>query len=333
MTDARGRRQSGGRLRSLYHDALAGAPPPPEGTICAVPIPDSEANRLGRTREGFVCLVISAKEGSGVARPDVRLQNLQVQRRMLCEVTRPSGERESLTGVVVTCSADSGDLRGFFLDLFDQALDALGGAPAERDIDAWIDHAARLFSDLESTAFREIRGLWGELFVIAESKDPSVLVRRWHEDPADRFDFSAGAFALEVKTCKDLERVHVFSLPQLRPSTVTDVVVASVPTVADAQGSSAVDLLAEITQRVPDAAVCEKLRETAFRVGRSSLLESHSRFDVRIARGGLRLMRASNIPAFEERPPSDVLEVTLSVRCRDVPGEDLADWIEAQLRG
>ena len=332
MADSQPLRRSIGRLTGLYARVLANASRPADGTICAFPIPNSPASRLGRDSGGLACLVISTPPSPGAARPDIRLQYLRVQRRVQCEVTRPDGERENLTGALVTCYADTGDLRGFFLDLFDQALDALGPAPSERDIDAWIDHAARLFSELEEPAVSEVRGLWGELFVIAEAHSPTTLVRRWHEDSTDRHDFLAGAFALEVKTCRDHERVHTFSLPQVRPGAGMEVVIASVPVRADPQGLSVMDLLSELEGRLPDDAVRMKLRETAFRSGGAAMAHGNpQRFDRRTAREGLRFMWASEIPAIEESPPAEVLEVTLKVRCRDVPGEDLSHLVEARL--
>src|SRR5262245_29696560 len=116
------------RLRRLYQEGVERAPLPGKGLICALPIPGSESNRLGRDSSGFACIVLSVPAAHRAARPDVVLQNLRVQRRVTCDVTRPSGEREAITGVVVRCSAESGDLRGFFLDLFDQALESLGAS-------------------------------------------------------------------------------------------------------------------------------------------------------------------------------------------------------------
>jgi len=332
MTDAQGVRSQAGRLRAAFAHSLATAPLPAEGAICALPIPGFEAHRIGRNHEGAVCLVIAAPAGDGAARPDVRLQNLRVQRRATCDVLRPTGERESLLGTVIACSAESQDLRGFFLDLFDQALAAIGVTPQESDVDWWIDQATRLFAELESPEIREIRGLWGELLVIAGARDPIALIRRWHDTAENRFDFLAGSFALEVKTCRDSERLHLFSLSQLRPPVPMEVVVASVPVYADPHGISAIDLLSEIDRRLSDADIRAKLRQTTFQVGGGSLAQSPQRFDRRAATDGLRWMWATAIPALDERPPPEVLAVHIQVRCRDVQGENLANLVEARLR-
>jgi hypothetical protein len=223
-------------------------------------------------------------------------------------------------------------LRGFFLDLFDQALESLGASPTEQEVDAWIDHATRLFAELDDPTVREIRGLWGELLMICESRDPTVLVRRWHDDPDERFDFTAGSFALEVKTCRDLERVHMFSLGQLRPPADLDVVIASVPVRSDPTGVTAVELLSEIEARVEEHEVRKRLRLTAFRIGGASLAESPQRFDRKAAVAGLRLFRATMVPAFDQAPASEILNVQLTIRCRDVPSEDLGGVVVSRLR-
>lgn len=330
MPEHPSRQRSYGRLKRIYESELAGVPAPGDGSICALPIPGSEANRLGRYPDGRVCLILSTPGAPVHVRPDVRLQNLRVQRRMVCEITRPTGEHESMLGVVITCTSESHDLLGFFLDLFDQALVALGASPAEKEVEAWIEHACRLFEELEDPSISEIRGLWGELLVISEARDSGILARRWHEDPDEQFDFSSAGFALEVKTCRDLERVHVFSLRQLRPTTDLEIVIASVPVHVDPIGVSVLDLLIEAEARIADPRVRDRLREKVFRLGGGALAQSTQRFDRRAAAKGLRFVRASRIPAINERPSPEILDVQLRIRCRDVPAEDLAGIVEAR---
>lgn len=331
MTDAGGQ-DFRGRLRELVSLVFAQETPPSEGTIAALPIPGYELHRLGRTKEGAVCLVISTAASSKAARPDVRLQNLTIQRRVLCDIVCSTGEREHIHGSVISCSAQSQDLRGFFLDLFDQALSSIGRNPSEEQIDFWLDQATRLFAELEAPSAQEIRGLWGELLVISEARDPTAYIRRWHECPDDLFDFLSGSFALEVKTCTDLDRIHLFSLSQIRPSADIEVVIASIPVRLDPHGVSVVGLLSAIESRVTDAEALKKLRETAFHVGGASLLEAPQRFDRRAAANGLRLMRASQIPGINEPLSPEILDVRLQIRCCDVSGEDLSGVVEGRFR-
>lgn len=318
-------------LWNLLNEIPSGGVPSSEGAICAVPIRGFKEHRLGRTRDGAVCLVI-ATASTGVLRPDVQLQNLRIQRRMTCEVIHPTGDRESLVGTVVTCRAESIDLKRFFLELFEQALESIGRSPTEDVVDRWIDHAMRLFSELEVSNVREIQGLWGELLVISDATDPSTLLRRWHEAPEDQFDFLSGTFALEVKTCSDLDRRHLFSLGQLRPTAGLEVLVASIHVRPDPNGTSVMDLIAEIERRVLNVELKEKLRRTAFRIGGSALAQPPRRFDRRTAAKSLRFIRAAAIPAIDQRLPPEVIHVQLSVRCRDIPGEDLGNYAISRMR-
>jgi hypothetical protein len=233
---------------------------------------------------------------------------------------------------VITCVTDSDDLKVFFLDLFDRFLRSVGSRPTETDVDRWIDQASKLFADLEAAPLSEIRGLWGELLVIATSENSANLVRRWHDDANDRFDFSAGEFAVEVKTCRDSERVHQFSLGQLRPVGPAEVVIASVLVQADPTGTSVIDLMGEIESKVADSALHDKLRRVAFRLGARALTESDQRFDRNVAARSIRWIRAADVPAVERPLAPEILDVQLKIRCCDLSSSATKAYIETRLR-
>jgi Putative PD-(D/E)XK family member, (DUF4420) len=331
LTDAHSDRVSTVSLRALFASSLAACSLPPGAILCALPIPQRPSHRLGKGPDGSISLILAVSPGRGAPKPDVQLQNIRVQRRIHCEITRPTGEVESLQGSIITCLATSTDLRDFFLELFGQALATMEENPTEEATDRWIDHCIQLFAELEDTSGRNVRGLWGELLLIAESTDPTALARRWHSKREDIFDFSSREFALEVKTSADLERIHEFSLAQLR-SAHTEVVIASVPVLVDPLGQSILDLLMETEGKVPDDAVKAHLRRIAFAVGGSALAElPPRRFDRTAAAAGLRYFRATQVPAVEPSPDAAIIEVRLRVRCRDIPDEELADEVIERL--
>lgn len=318
------------RLRAIYTRTLAGSAPPCGDVIFALPIPGFEAHRFGRDCNGNVCLIIAAGSMNHPSQPDIRLENLSVRRRVTCEITQPTGTDESFVGTIITCSAETAEVRWLFLDVLDQALEAMGPTPRESDIDYWVDHARRLFAELESPP-RELRGLWGELLVMCESSDPELLIRRWHEDPRDRFEFVNGNYALVVKTFGQ-ERVHRFTLAQLRPSTDMEVVVASVPVQSSPQGESVLDLVRELEARLIDRHARTRLREIVFQMGGAALASANARFDRVIAREGYCFMRAQSIPAIAERLPRGIIAVQLEIDCEEVEKEDLAETVVARLR-
>jgi hypothetical protein len=76
------------------------------------------------------------------------------------------------------------------------------------------------------------------------------MVRAWHTDPTERYDFSAGKERIEVKCAVGRSRVHHFTLEQLTPPATTVVLVASVCTERSGGGTSLEDLLVGLRSRV-----------------------------------------------------------------------------------
>jgi hypothetical protein len=320
---------------------LIGTVAPASNIIYGLPIPGFEAHRIGNDRYGAVCLIIAADEVADDAQPDIELGALTVRRQLMCEITRPGGARESISGTMITCAADSAELRFLFLDIFDQAFEAIRAEPGENNLDKWIDHARRLFAELDSSAPREIRGLWAELLVICESADPASMIRRWHDDPHDRCEFFHDGHALLVKTCgSDSERIHRFALTQLRPEfeerriqpRIATVIVASVPVQSAPEGHSVFDLFGEINGRLNDNILRTRLQGIVFRLGGPALSTDHARFDRDAARKGCRWLQAQSIPAIE-KPPKGVIAAHLEIDCEDVPDQDLATTVLDRLRG
>src|SRR4029078_3598315 len=84
-----------------------------------------------------------------------------------------------------------------------------------------------LFRSLQAPPRKSVQGLWSELFLIAEARHPTLLLRAWHATPGDRYDFNLGTARLEVKSVAGAVRHHHFSLAQLSPTGGTTALVAS----------------------------------------------------------------------------------------------------------
>ena len=79
------------------------------------------------------------------------------------------------------------------------ALRELGPSPSELEVSEWVDQAVSLFAALHTANHARLRGLVGELVLIYATDQSDPLVRAWHSDPAERFDF-AGASSSVVFT-------------------------------------------------------------------------------------------------------------------------------------
>ena len=109
--------------------------------------------------------------------------------------------------------------------------------PTASELSQAIERIAALFLALERPPTRTVQGFWGELFLIATSKQPVFLVEAWHTQASEHYDFAAGVHRLEVKTSGDRSRNHHFSTKQiLLRHMATHVAVASMFTERGASG-------------------------------------------------------------------------------------------------
>lgn len=298
---------------------LAAEPLPSEpDTIVAVRLPGESRYHLGLNSDGLLCALVEVQDpGGGV---DVRLRNLQVRQGVHCRVRAPYAPDQVVTGSLVICRAEQSNLVDLFLRLYGDAVDSLGPAPSADEVSSWVQRLASLFSRLENEGRKRLQGLWAELLVLREFGDPLLMLRRWRPDPTECFDFLAGRFAVEVKSCRDFERVHEFSLDQLRPPQGLVVWIASVVVRSDPAGTTVLGLLAELEASIADPAARQLLRDIAFTTAGSALEEDeHHRFDAEIARASLRLLDVEAIPSIDGEIPPAVLSVSLRCRCDGVP--------------
>jgi hypothetical protein len=222
---------------------------------------------------------------------------------------------------------------GLFLRLVADAVEELGEEPAADALSRWLQKLAALFTSLELDGRRRLRGLWAELLVMRDLGDPQLLLRRWHADPRETYDFLGSDLAIEVKSCQDMDRVHEFSIRQLNPSAELDVWIASLVVRPDPDGYSVLDLLELIEGEIHDLTSRSALRSMVFAIGGSALEDDEQhRFDLAMGNSTLRLLSARDVPSIREPLPPEVIEATLRVRCHEVPSVGTASDAVARLR-
>lgn len=311
---------------------LAGLPwtPPPIGENSILALEHVGLScMVGRTGAGCVCVLVPTA-GRAPGRHH-RLRNIEVREGLNCDVLAPGGPARAIRGTLVVCRSEQSGLVRLFLGLLADAMTTLGPLPAASEFSNWVIRAAELFSRLEGEGRRTMQGLWAELVVASSLPLPEVAVRRWHADPLERYDFTSGAFSLEVKSCTDLDRVHSFSLDQLRPQTGALVWIASVVARPEPLGHSVLDLVHALEMRIPTPNVRDKLREIVFVSAGSSIDDDDRyRFDAAGARASLRLLDACAVPSVPGPLAPEILGVQLRVRCAALPAA--GDSVEAGRR-
>jgi len=156
-----------------------------------------------------------------------------------------------------------------------------------------------------------VSGLWAELFVIWNSRDPKGLFRAWHSSPEEKYDLSSGTQRIEVKSTSQRRRVHHFSLEQLTPPSGCKVVIASLFVERNGGGTSLGELVEEIrTHLAEEPELQERLdRVVASTLGNTLRQGLIARFDRELAADSLHFFNGVDAPRIPEPVPSGVSDV------------------------
>ena len=149
------------------------------------------------------------------------LENLAVLFDLRCQISSPGAPTQTGTFTVLKCVAADIVVRSYFLSLLSGISGAIGRTNERSKIAAVIEDLVELFRALGATPKKEIQGLWGELLIIHEAKDPVALAGAWRSQTGDCYDFNKGMERIEVKTTSQKPRRYHFSLDQLCPPTAT----------------------------------------------------------------------------------------------------------------
>jgi Putative PD-(D/E)XK family member, (DUF4420) len=280
--------------------------------FAAEPIPGYERYHVARDRDGNAALLIAGLAGRPPDRPaPIVLEHLTVQTDVECVIRRAAQERRHERCVVVRCLNGDRRLQEYFFRSVAAVVAAVGPEPMPKQIREAIDTLVELFRVMPTTPRKSLQGLWAELFLLVQARDPIMLARAWHSAPDDRFDFCAGNHRLEVKSASHQQRIHDFSLEQVRPPAGARVVIASILTDSSAGGPSLRDLAEIVRGRIagePDVSL-QFDRILGASLGAAWRDASESRFDEELATASLRFFRAETVPAVPLPLPAEVTDV------------------------
>nr|WP_246283790.1 PD-(D/E)XK motif protein [Nocardioides perillae] len=220
---------------------------------------------------------------------------------------------------LVRLRLDDDELLEPFLGVAAAIIRLLGRRPSPGQVSAGMRRLVRIFDPAQPPR-GSVLGLWAELVLVLHSADPRALVDAWHAHVDARFDFSAEGSRLEAKATTRDARVHMFNLRQLKPVTGAEVHVASMMTTETGAGRSVGELVEQLESLLSgDGARQMKVHTmVADTLGSDWARHLGRKFDERQARESLVLLEPAQVPQVEE-PPSEVLEVSLTVDCTDVP--------------
>lgn len=270
--------------------------------------------RLGKSTDGEPAILFPSSERAS-PRPPIELRHLSVLFGARCLVSGEVEEEAHFT--VLRCRGDLG-LQNYFLLMAKTLLMAAGPDPDEVSVEKSVLALVELFRSAAKPPAYAVRGLWGELLLMALSADPVTVLRAWHVAAIERFDFGAGKQRVEVKTAGRSSRRHHFSLEQL-VSPDLEVCVASIQVEASAGGRSLMELVDAVSASVEHADDAVRLTTTVGTVlGTDWPDYSTARFDDVLAASSVQFFRADAVPRVKLPVPSAVTQVEFVSDLTDV---------------
>lgn len=287
----------------------------PAGRFSAQPVPGIPSCSVGKDLTGCPVLLIET-QAVGPRDPvaPTVLENLSILHNVDCRLQSSNEPAATRRLSVIRCCGEDALLHEYFLRALPPVLAGLPPTPTREQVVNAISGLIELFRKTSQAPRKAVQGLWAELLVIETAENPSTVLRGWHSEPEDRFDFAEGSQRLEVKTASGRVRAHRFSLEQLRPPADVVVVVASALIERSAGGQSIADLVDRIRTRVNDPGLLVYLDSViAQSLGSDWRAAQRERFDRQLAVESLRFFNAAAVPCVPAAIPTEVTDVHFRV--------------------
>ncbi len=283
-----------------------------EKVFNAIPIPEYQNFRVAIDIEGNPIILLSVSNAiNNIALKNFRLKYLQLEQNIECKISE-NGKSSFQTFTVLTFTSSDRNLQEYFLRISETLVKTLSNKPTQQQVIESLNKFVEVFRALTDTPTNTVHGLWTELFLIENSKNPLALLNYWHNLPEEKFDFNSGIEKIEVKSNSNFERQHTFSSEQLNPPAGTQVLVASIFVRQNNAGQSIQQLVDSITIKINyNFDLTDKLNNIVCKTLGNSLEQSIKiKFDYNIARESLLFYRHQDISKIEEvHIPDAVSEV------------------------
>jgi Putative PD-(D/E)XK family member, (DUF4420) len=274
-----------------------------EANFTAIPLSAQRKDFLAKASDGAPIFLLHDSSQAKYS-PGVQFRHLTAQFHATCRVhTNDVDLQEQFA--LVACDGAVQDLHELFVRCFGAAIEELPINSGTRELSACVQKLLDLFRALSQPSEKEVSGLWGELYVIANSGDIAAALAAWHEDPFDRFDFSWEQGCLEIKASTQAARLHHFALEQLTKPTNGNGYIASLLLQPLSGGLGLLDLANSIESELRNLpALKQKLwNNLAKALGSDFSDKLDKRFDVSYAERNFIVYAMEDIPKPEQ--PSD----------------------------
>lgn len=264
-------------------------------------INDQLSNRVGCSNLGYPMLFIECCDNDHLS--DIKLSLFRVLFNRRCSLTdienRSIIEKEYTIIEMVT---EDQDLTKYFFQVVSIVMQRLPAKPKVGLLKKELSKIIEIFTVPQKFSKDVVRGLWAELLVIERSTDPEYLIKAWHEDPEDKYDFNDSTDKIEVKSTAGNSRTHVFSLEQLYPNDSSKLLVASILVNSTGIGKTIFDLVDMISAKISNTDCSLKLNEIVLKTIGMHIDECNNMFfDYSFAIDSMRFYNSTAIPSIDKK--------------------------------
>ncbi len=286
----------------------------------AISISKDIPHRVGCSNVGFPMLFIECKDKQHVS--DIKLSLFRVLFNRKCSLV--DIEEQSITEkdfVIIQMISDNPELIRYFFQVIYIVMQRIPQFPSVSLLKAEISKIIEIFTAIPKFSKETVRGLWAELLVIEQSKNAEYLIKSWHVEPEDKYDFNDSKDKLEVKSTTGDLRTHIFSLEQLSPSDNSNLIIASVFVNVTGIGKSIFDLMDIISSKISDTDCELKLSEIVLKTIGPNIEECRKIFfDYKFAVETIQYYNSTSVPSISrENVPADVSAVHFRSNLMQVP--------------
>ena len=253
------------------------------------------------------CLALITPYTEDTTRYNIELEHIKVQFNVQVMIETAFDSKVECVSII-ECKHSESWLIDTFLELTSMVLMSAGDA-TPISINNLLSDLVNLFRALNQPSGKSVQGLWGELFVIFESSNPSEVVKSWHSAPNDRYDFAKVDERIEVKTTTGIRR-HSFAHEQLAPLANLEVTIASLVLNQEATGMSCAEMILVVISRIDEPEIRNLLINKCVKIlGADWRNQNSIKFDVESARNNLKWYDVEVVPKITSPIPPNLYAV------------------------
>jgi hypothetical protein len=274
-------------------------------------LPSMKNHKIGITKNGQPIFFIKCDNTTKSKTLDTNLEFISVQFNRQCQLINQNKKTKEGIYTIILLKTDIEYLQEYFLKIVFVLLRNLSDKPLLKDLKIEIDKLINLFSKFTKPPLKTIQGLWAELLIIEQSKNPDYLIQSWHNSSSDKYDFNDGIDKIEVKSTLKSSRIHSFSIEQLTPNKNSQLLIASIFTIETGTGINVSDLIENIVNRIKDKNLSFRLNELAvLTLGKDFEKSFDVFFDYQFALDSIQFYQSSDIPTIQQNNiPSNIMNV------------------------